>query len=163
MHKFKKQLSYSIKCLCGPNFSFFTTVIVISFEVDYLLNRWSYSNIRNLWFPATFITGKNWSDFWLQRKKTPEKLISPYYSRLSLLLMFNLVVLKSATLFRKLNQNSKRKFNSSNVFLLFLMSSHLTLPYSITFLYRVVVDALTIILSAKHLTNRLHLHLPTYF
>jgi hypothetical protein len=47
----------------GPNFSFFTTVIVINFEVDYLLNRWSYRNtgvglVHNFLFPATFIIGK---------------------------------------------------------------------------------------------------------
>jgi hypothetical protein len=27
-----------------PNFSYFTTVIVINFEADYLLNRWTYRN-----------------------------------------------------------------------------------------------------------------------
>jgi hypothetical protein len=27
-----------------PNFLYFTTVIVINFEADYLLNRWTYRN-----------------------------------------------------------------------------------------------------------------------
>ena len=31
-----------------PNFSYFTTVIVINFEADYLLNRWTYRN--TCWF-----------------------------------------------------------------------------------------------------------------
>jgi hypothetical protein len=51
----------------GPNFSYFTTVIVINFEADYLLNRWTYRNtgvslVHNFLFPATFITAKNWTD-----------------------------------------------------------------------------------------------------
>ncbi len=28
----------------GPNFAYFTTVIAISCEADYLLNRWTYRN-----------------------------------------------------------------------------------------------------------------------
>ncbi len=77
----------------GPNFSYFTTVIVINFvinfEADYLLNRWTYRNtgvtlVHNFWFPATFIPGKNWSDPWWGRYQTFKKPISPYYSRLSL-------------------------------------------------------------------------------
>jgi len=64
MHKFLEPAELFHKMsICGPNFSFFTTVIVISFEVDYLLNRWSYRNTgvtlgHNFLFPATFITGK---------------------------------------------------------------------------------------------------------
>jgi hypothetical protein len=34
----------------GPNFSFFTTVIVINFEADYLLNRGTYRNTGFRWF-----------------------------------------------------------------------------------------------------------------
>jgi hypothetical protein len=33
----------------GSNFSFFTTVIVKNFEVDYLLNCWSYRNTGSRW------------------------------------------------------------------------------------------------------------------
>ena len=52
----------------GPNFLYFTTVIVINFEADYLLNPWTgVPLVHSFWFPATFITGKNWSDLWLWR------------------------------------------------------------------------------------------------
>jgi hypothetical protein len=34
----------------GPNFSYFTTVIVINFEADYLLNCWTYRNTGFHWF-----------------------------------------------------------------------------------------------------------------
>ncbi len=33
-----------------PNFSYFTTVIVINFEADYLLNCWTYRNTGSRWF-----------------------------------------------------------------------------------------------------------------
>jgi hypothetical protein len=56
----------------GPNFSYFTTVIVLNFEADYLLNPWTYRNtgvtlVYNFLFPATFIGGKNKFDLWLWR------------------------------------------------------------------------------------------------
>jgi hypothetical protein len=38
----------------GPNFSYFTTFIVINFETDYLLNRY-FVLVHNFLFPATFI------------------------------------------------------------------------------------------------------------
>jgi len=48
----------------GPNLSYFSTVIVINFEADYLLNRWTHRNMgvplaHNFQFPTTFISGKN--------------------------------------------------------------------------------------------------------
>jgi hypothetical protein len=56
----------------GPNLSYFTTVIFINFEADYFLNPWTYRNtgatlVHNFWFPANFISAKNWSDSRLGR------------------------------------------------------------------------------------------------
>jgi hypothetical protein len=50
----------------GPNFSYFTTVIVMNFEADYLLNRWTYRN-----------TGVAFIIFDLQQLLLLAKLIRP--------------------------------------------------------------------------------------